>query len=84
MMNTVQTDGLKQTKFISPGLRDDIVPRPRLLDSLHGAIQDHALMLVSAPAGYGKTTLLTFISTTFPNICVAWISLNADDNDPAR
>jgi LuxR family maltose regulon positive regulatory protein len=65
-------------------LRDDIVPRRRLLDSLRGAIKNHALLLVSAPAGYGKTTLLTSFVSTCPNVSVAWISLDEDDNDPAR
>ena len=84
MMYPVQTDWLTETKFISPRLRDDIVPRPRLRDLLRGAIQNHALTLVSAPAGYGKTTLLTSLAAAFPDVCVAWISLDEDDNDPAR
>ena len=75
---------LTQTKFISPRLRDDIVPRRRLLDSIHTAIQNHSLTLVSAPAGYGKTTLLTSLVSTFPHTCIAWISLDEEDNDPAR
>jgi LuxR family maltose regulon positive regulatory protein len=84
MMDPVQTDWLTQTKFISPRLRDDIVPRRRLLDSLRGAIKNHALLLVSAPAGYGKTTLLTSLASACPDVTVAWISLDEDDNDPAR
>ena len=83
-MDVVQTDWLTQTKFMSPGLRDDIVPRPRLLDSLCGAIQNHALMRDSAPAGYGKTALLTSLAATSPDVSVAWISLDKDDNDPTR
>ncbi|CAG0982223.1 HTH-type transcriptional regulator MalT [Anaerolineae bacterium] len=75
---------LTQTKFISPRLRSDIVPRRRLLDSLHTAIKSHALTLVSAPAGNGKTTLLTSLAATFPDTCIAWISLDEEDNDPAR
>lgn len=75
---------LTQTKFISPRLRSDIVPRRRLLDSLHTAIKNHSLTLISAPAGYGKTTLLTSLASTFPDTSVAWISLDEDDNDPAR
>jgi ATP/maltotriose-dependent transcriptional regulator MalT len=58
-MSTVQTPWLTQTKFIPPRLREDLVPRRHLLDGLHTAINTHALTLVSAPPGYGKTALLT-------------------------
>lgn len=49
---------LADTKFHPPLLRADVIPRPRLLDALHDAVLSHPLTLVSAPAGYGKTTLL--------------------------
>ena len=75
---------LTQTKFFSPRLRDDIVSRRRLLDSLHSAIKNHAPTLVSVPAGNGKTTLLTSLAATSPDVSVAWISLDEDDNDPTR
>jgi ATP/maltotriose-dependent transcriptional regulator MalT len=39
------------------------------------------LTLVSAPAGYGKTTLLTELAADIP---IAWLSLNKGDNDPVR
>ena len=80
----MQADWLTQTKFMSPRLRDDIVPRRRLLDALYTAIRHHALMLVSAPAGYGKTTLPTSLAATSPDLSVAWIFLDEDDNDPIR
>ena len=83
-MEVVQADWLTQTKFIWPRLRDDTLPRSHLLDSLRTAIKSHALTLISAPAGYGKTTLLASAATDCPDVCVAWISLDEDDNDPAR
>lgn len=49
---------LVQTKLYPPRLRDDIVLRPHLFAALTQAIDDHALTLISAPPGYGKTTLL--------------------------
>ncbi|MBI3761571.1 MAG: AAA family ATPase, partial [Chloroflexi bacterium] len=49
---------LAQTKFHPPRLRDDVLPRPRLLAALRDALASHPLTLLSAPAGYGKTTLL--------------------------
>ena len=56
--STTPTDWLPQTKFQLPRLHSDTIRRPRLLDALHRAIIGHHLTLISAPAGYGKTTLL--------------------------
>ncbi|MBI3359844.1 MAG: AAA family ATPase, partial [Chloroflexi bacterium] len=105
---------LAQTKFHPPRLRGDVISRSRLLGDLHDALTSHALTLISAPAGYGKTTLLAeWVHTTSklqtPNSKVqtpnsqavdvgdlkfevgsldfsgvAWLSLDEDDNDPAR
>jgi LuxR family maltose regulon positive regulatory protein len=49
---------LTQTKLQPPRLRADLIARPRLLEVLFEAVSSHRLTLVSAPAGYGKTTLL--------------------------
>jgi LuxR family maltose regulon positive regulatory protein len=76
----MQNAWLTQTKFVSPQQRDDFVPRNRLLDTLHTAINSCALTLLSAPAGYGKTTLLASLSDK----PLAWISIDEEDNDPAR
>ncbi len=102
---------LADTKFRPPLLREDVIPRRRLLTLLHEALACHPLTLLSAPAGYGKTTLLSDFrfsiadfrlgstndqtianrkSQTCPEQSrrvenrVAWLSLDAEDNDPAR
>ena len=49
---------LLETKLHVPRLRRDLVPRPRLSERLSRGAES-ALTLVSAPAGFGKTTLLT-------------------------
>jgi ATP/maltotriose-dependent transcriptional regulator MalT len=74
-----ETAWLPQTKFSPPLLRDDFVPRRRLFEALRSAAGSHALTLISAPAGYGKTTLLA----SFSDRPVAWISLDEGDNDLA-
>jgi LuxR family maltose regulon positive regulatory protein len=59
-----------------------MVPRPRLSRALdeRGEV---ALTLVSAPAGFGKTTLLTeWLSVTAGRRAIAWLSLDQRDNDP--
>src|SRR6202050_4235822 len=71
-------DCLLATKLHVPGPRPGFVPRPRLAETLGGG-----LVLVCAPAGFGKTTLLAgwLRSGGRP---VAWLSLDAGDNDPVR
>ena len=70
------------TKLAVPPARPDLIARPRLVDRLD-ARSRHTLTLVSAPAGFGKTTLLSdwLGRSKRP---VAWVSLDAGDNDPAR
>jgi len=70
------------TKLYIPAPRFQVVPRPRLIQQLsEGLVRN--LTLVSASAGFGKTTLL---SEWIPNIGrpVAWLSLDERDNDSTR
>jgi LuxR family maltose regulon positive regulatory protein len=61
-----------------------LVPRPRLTQLLSEALH-RKLTLVSAPAGFGKTTLLgEWIETCEALVQVGWLSLDEDDNDLAR
>lgn|GEM_PF-599420 len=75
---------LVATKLQPPRLRDDLVPRPRLLTLLYNAVLTHPLTLLSAPAGSGKTTLLAALTAAYPTLPVTWLRLDEDDNDPAR
>jgi LuxR family transcriptional regulator, maltose regulon positive regulatory protein len=79
-----QLDWLAQTKFNPPALRNDVVERPRLAQSLIQSIQHNIVTLVSAPAGAGKTTLLAGFAASMPELPLAWLSLDEDDNDPRR
>jgi LuxR family maltose regulon positive regulatory protein len=73
--------GLIRSK-LSPGrLPSGVVSRPSLLERL-GAGDRAALTLVSAPAGFGKTTLVTAWASELAS--VAWVSLDKADTDPAR
>ena len=76
----MQNTWLTQTKFVPPRLRDDFVPRGRLVDTLRAVANSRPLTLLSAPAGYGKTTLLASLT----DIPLAWVSIDEEDNDPAR
>jgi LuxR family transcriptional regulator, maltose regulon positive regulatory protein len=78
------TGPLLETKFHVPTRRRGLVARSRLKERLRGA-GESALTLVSAPAGFGKTTLLTdWLTTAHADGGVtAWLSLDHSDNDPA-
>lgn len=81
-----QADWLVETRLSPSRLRDDLLARSRLLQALELAIAVHPLTLLSAPAGYGKTTLLSAIANRELPIAIraAWLSLEDADNDPAR
>ncbi len=70
------------TKLARPPLRPGAVARSRLLDRL-ADIERSPLTLVSAAAGFGKTTLLTAWAATRGGP-IAWLGLDPEDNDPAR
>ena len=72
------------TKLYIPQPRPKSVPRPRLIERLNeGLSAGRKLTLISAPAGFGKTTLVSewVAGCGRP---VAWLSLDEGDNDPAR
>ena len=75
---------LLETKLHVPRLRRGLVTRPRLSDRLSRGAES-ALTLVSAPAGFGKTTLLTEWLAAAPadGRSAAWLSLDQRDNDSA-
>jgi LuxR family maltose regulon positive regulatory protein len=81
---------LLHTRIHRPNTCSDVVVRTRLFEQLNANL-DNPLTLISAPAGYGKTTLVTSWldhvladadSETAHPFCTAWLSLNPVDNDP--
>src|SRR6266702_3160575 len=75
---------LLETKFYVPKWRRGLVPRPRLSDRLNRGAESK-LTLVSAPAGFGKTTLLAEWLAAAPadERSAAWLSLDQSDNHAA-
>ena len=71
------------TKLYIPPPRPKVVLRPRLIERLNEGLCSRKLTLISAPAGFGKTTLVSewVAGCERP---VAWLSLDEGDNDPAR
>jgi LuxR family maltose regulon positive regulatory protein len=70
------------TKLYIPPLRPNIVNRPRLIERLNEGLH-RKLTLISAPAGFGKTTLISEWLVGRER-SVAWLSLDEGDNDPIR
>src|SRR6266498_2465468 len=70
------------TKLYIPPTRPELVPRPRLIKRLVAGLH-RKITIITAPAGYGKTTIL---SEWIPQSerCVTWVSLDDGDNDPVR
>ena len=75
---------LLQTKLNIPPARLPVISRPRLIERLQNNLNKN-LILVSAPAGFGKTTLLSEWARQYlPGPQIAWLSLDEGDNDPVR
>src|SRR6266516_2195537 len=68
------------TKLYIPRLRPNVVPRPRLIERLNEGLH-RKLTLIAAPAGFGKTTLVSAWVAGCDRQ-VAWLSLDAGENDP--
>ena len=82
-------DPFLATKLHLPQARSDLVHRLRLVQKLEDGLQaGRKLSLISAPAGFGKTTLLAewleHRRDAAPGPPAAWVSLDEADNDPAR
>jgi ATP/maltotriose-dependent transcriptional regulator MalT/DNA-binding SARP family transcriptional activator len=71
-----------QTKITLPARRPDLLSRQRLLELVYDLL-DYKLIVVAAPAGYGKTSLLVDFASR-ADIPVCWYSLDSLDSDPQR
>src|SRR5689334_4651911 len=72
------------TKLYIPQPRHQLVPRNRLIERLNQDVHHTAsVTLISAPAGFGKTTLVVEWIAGYGQP-VSWLSLDEGDNDPAR
>ncbi|GCE50143.1 regulatory LuxR family protein [Thermosporothrix hazakensis] len=74
---------LLNAKFLPPHLPSPLIDRESLLQKLD-AILTSRLTLITAPAGFGKTTIICQWIQRSPGLPVAWLSLDTDDNDPLR
>ena len=81
-MAALERDVLLATKLHMPAPRPGLVPRPRLSGQLDEGLA-RGVVLVCAPAGYGKTVLLADWARRGGHPA-GWLSLDAGDNDPAR
>jgi LuxR family transcriptional regulator, maltose regulon positive regulatory protein len=82
---TLTSDSIIQSKLTAPPPRSAVVVRQRLLAQLEVGRRG-SLTLIAAPAGFGKTTLLSVWSGGLSETArpFAWLTLEEDDNDPLR
>ncbi|HBF40194.1 MAG TPA: helix-turn-helix transcriptional regulator, partial [Firmicutes bacterium] len=71
-----------QAKLCMPYIGRNIVKRKKIAEKLR-LLPDYKLALLSAPAGYGKTTAVVDYLTG-ENLKLAWLSIDKADNDPLR
>ena len=79
---TTPLDWLAETKFRPPIVQPGAIGRA-VLPALAAGARSHRVTLLSAPAGYGKTSLLAALARS-GDLPVAWFTVDADDDDPAR
>ncbi|MDQ2713838.1 MAG: LuxR C-terminal-related transcriptional regulator, partial [Chloroflexota bacterium] len=82
--NNPSPNPLLMTKLYLLPARSSLVARPHLVTRLNAGLRQHGLTLISAPAGFGKTTLLSAWQQAHPHTPLCWVSLDTQDNDPAR
>ena len=75
------TSWLPKTKLMPPQTAERLLPRPHLISRVTQALLNHRLTLLSAPAGYGKTTLAVQALQELQAVPQAWLRLSEDDND---
>jgi LuxR family maltose regulon positive regulatory protein len=89
LTSKVQLGALLQTKLFAPRVTREAVDRPRLIAGLGDRLGGGSwppVVLVSAPAGFGKSTLLAqaLLGGSGPGrASVAWLSLDSGDSDPS-
>src|SRR5512136_835929 len=77
-----KADPLVHTKLRLPFTRPELVPRPRLQEQIAQGLRG-PLTQITAPAGFGKTTLVASCAVSC-GMPIAWLSLDKDDNQAER
>lgn len=76
--------GFAPARFRPPVASDDLLERSDLVARLVEGVREHRLTAVVAPAGYGKTTLVSAVARVLTDEGTVWVSLDESDNDAPR
>ena len=79
----IPVEGVLESKLHPPTLRSEWIERSRLMDKIAEAVR-LPVLVVAAPAGYGKSTMITQWVNTPAAGTAAWVYLDPADNDPTR
>ena len=71
-----------RTKLYPPQLSDDLLKRSELVERVYNAAIRVPLTILSAPAGFGKTTTAAAVISAHPEVAQTWLKLDEEDNDP--
>ncbi|NUM43345.1 MAG: hypothetical protein HUU38_01460 [Anaerolineales bacterium] len=82
MANWTAPIRIPRTKLLPPQLAEGTLHRAHLLQDLHQAVTTKRLMLLTAPAGAGKTTSMVALHAAHPELSFAWATLDEGDNEP--
>jgi LuxR family maltose regulon positive regulatory protein len=81
MSSVTHVHWFPHTKLHPPHISGDLLERSSLLERIYHAATRQRLTLVSAPAGSGKTTAVVALRQAHPELPLAWLTLEEDDND---
>lgn len=73
-----------RTKLLPPTVREEVLRRSSLLQDLRAQVGQRDITLVSSPAGYGKTTLLSHFAEDADSYDIAWLTLDTGEDEPLR
>ena len=74
-------DSIPKTQIRPPVVNQKLLARPQLVERVTAAVRQHKLTVITAPAGFGKTTLAVAVTQALQNVPIAWVRLSETENE---